>query len=183
MLHKYVSDYPSGVKAWRVASGPAQSTQGTRRSDDTWDMMTYDDTWWPRPWWHMMTHVITYDDTWWYIRYYDKCDHTLWYLMSHNHTWSHIMTQIERDDKWWRSVMLLSIPNSHNHAVVRHWHWPNRFKAQRAVMLLTLPLQESDSETETVCVAVWGMRRGGWKGEVNHSNNFLYIEIKYLLRY
>ena len=121
MLHKYVSDYPSGVRAWRVASGPAQSTQGTRRSDDTWDMMTYDDTWWPRPWWHMMTHVITYDDTWWHMRYDDTCDHTLWYLMSHNHTWSHIMTQIERDDKWWHSVMLLSIPNSHNHAVVRHW--------------------------------------------------------------
>ena len=161
---------------WQVVLlSPLRGPGGQKTHETWWHMMTHDDTWW-----HMMTHVITYDDTWWHMRYDDTCDHTLWYLMSHNHIWSHIMTQIERDDKWWRSVMLLSIPNSHNHAVVRHWHWPNRFKAQRAVMLLTLPLQESDSETETVCVAVWGMRRGGWKGEVNHSDNFLYIEIKFL---
>ena len=82
MLHKYVSDYPSGVKAWRVASGPAQSTQGTRRSDDTWDMMTHDDPAHDDIWWHMWSHMMTHDDTW------DMMTH----VITHYDTWCHIIT-------------------------------------------------------------------------------------------
>ena len=103
MLHKYVSDYHSGVRAWRVASGPAQSTQGTRRLDDTWDMMTCDDTWW-----NMMTDYDTCDHIWWHIMTHNIWWHMRSHIMILDVTWSHMIAHY--DSNWtsrhWKVVLL-----------------------------------------------------------------------------